>query len=231
MPDDRRRAGMPTARALDLPAPAVAAVVGCGGKTALIERVAAAGHNGRTLISPTTKMYPLAVDGADCLGRLNAGSGKMEALPEDELRALLPRYALTLLEADGSAGLPCKGWRDCEPAVPRFCTHTVGVVTTLALNRPATRERVHRLPEFLALTGLREGDNISLEALTAMICAPAGMFKSSVGQRLLLVNQVEDGEAVRRARRLLEHIRARHPNRFTKLLYGSVYLDSWTDMT
>jgi probable selenium-dependent hydroxylase accessory protein YqeC len=205
-------------------------------------------RNRKVLISTTTKIFPPKMkdimlcetlqeceeheprEGIQCFGLLNRTSGKLEALPESILAELIPRYDIVLLEADGSRGLPCKGWLTNEPVVPCFCTHTAGLVTMNGLGRAAEETVVHRLPEFLALTGLREGDAITTQALEAIVCAPGGMFKNSAGQRYLLVNQVEDDETTRAALSFLQTIKEKYPNRFAKLLFGSVHQDAWQEV-
>ena len=215
---------------LDISEESIVAVIGCGGKTALIERLIANFWDKKVLVSPTTKMYPRNVGGIRYIGKQNAQTGKLDALSEHELAGLIPQYDIVLLEADGSRGLPCKGWNKDEPVIPGYCTHSIGVVTMNALGKAATTSIVHRLPEFLSLTGLREGEPITMEALTEMVCAPQGMFKNSIGIRILLVNQVEDGQAARSAKRFLRIIKEKYPEHFSKLLYGSVYQDSWWEV-
>jgi len=202
----------------------------------------------KVLISTTTKIYPPkmkdvvlcetlreceeheARTGVQCMGLLNSASGKLEALPEAFLAGLQQRYDVVLLEADGSRGLPCKGWRANEPVVPPYCTHTVGIVTMNALGKQAGEKTVHRLPEFFALTGVGEGRTITAAALEAMVCDPNGMFKNSAGQRYVIVNQAEDEETAIAARSFLLAINEKHPARFEKLLFGSVHNDAWQEV-
>jgi len=168
--------------------------------------------------------------GIQCMGILNSASGKLEALPQAFLAQLQARYDIVLLEADGSRGLPCKGWLANEPVVPYYCTHTVGLVTMAALGKPAGENTVHRLPEFSALTGIGEGRTITTAALEAMVCAPAGMFKNSAGKRYVIVNQAEDDAAAGAALSFLQAIKKKYPDRFEKLLYGSVRRDAWQEV-
>jgi len=221
---------MQIVEALGLPLPSVVAVVGCGGKTSLIKRLAECSQSNKVLISPTTKMFPVSVGNADCLGVLDRKTGKLESLPADELANLVPLYDIVLLEADGSRSLPCKGWMEYEPVIPEYCTHTIGVVTLNALGKPATGDIVHNLPQFLALTGLREGEEITLDSLIEMVCAPGGMFKNSIGSRILLVNQVEDQATADIANAFLRSISERYPDFFTKLLLGSVHDNIWQEV-
>ena len=221
---------LPSKYAAGSPTYSVVAVVGCGGKTSLIERIAGDIADRRVLVSPTTKMFPLNLPGADCRGILNPATGKLEALPPIELAELAPQYDIALLEADGSRGLPCKGWREDEPVVPVYATHTVGIVTLNALGKAATGDTVHNLAQFLELTGLREGQAITAKALRDMVCARGGMFKNSLGNRILLVNQVEDEATADAAREFLRAIKAGNPGCFSKLLFGSVYRDKWWEV-
>ena len=245
---------------LDITGGSVIAVVGCGGKTSLIELLADRFRDKKVLVSPTTKMLPMNIRGItlretlrQCeeyepqpgiqqLGLWNPARGKLEALPDEILARLVSRCDITLLEADGSRGLPCKGWRANEPVVPHYCTHTVGIVTLAALGKAAVqnivpngnlgfqpRQQVHRLPEFLALTGLKEGETITTEALQAMVCGRRGMFQNSAGRRFLLVNQVEDNAASCAARDFLRTVKEKYPHRFEKLLYGSVHKNCWQE--
>jgi probable selenium-dependent hydroxylase accessory protein YqeC len=224
------------------------AFVGCGGKTSLIGLMADRLRDKKVLISTTTKIYPPKMKdivlcetlkqceeheprtGIQCMGLLNSASGKLEALPEALLAHLQPRYDIVLLEADGSRGLPCKGWLANEPVVPDYCTHTVGLITMAALGKPAGGSTVHRLPEFFALTGVGEGQTITMAALEAMVCAPKGMFKNSAGQRYVIVNQVEDDATAAIALAFLRTIKEKYPARFEKLLFGSVHNDAWQEV-
>lgn len=228
-------------------APVVAAVVGCGGKTTFISALAREYRQKKVLITPTTKILPMRdqdvvvrttladcekhspVTGIQCLGIQNSVTGKLEALPSELLARIAPQYDLILLEADGSRGLPCKGWRDDEPVVPGFCTHTVGIVTMDAIGKPADDRSVLRLPEFLALTGLHEGEPITPKTLSAMVCAPGGMFKNSAGMAYLFVNRVEDEKTATLAGEWLRNIQTRHPGRFRGLAYGSAQSNQWQE--
>jgi len=216
--------------ALGLSFPSILAVVGCGGKTSFIELAARSYPSMKVLISPTTKMFPLNAGNAHCRGIFNENSGKLEALPADELAGLTAQYDLSLLEADGSRSLLCKGWREDEPVVPEYCTHTIGIVTMSLLGEAATDGAVHNLPLFLSLTGLRESQLITMQALMSMVCAPGGMFKNSAGSRVLLVNQVEDDSTCNQAYRFLEEIIKSYPGFFDKLLFGSVHRDTFEEV-
>jgi probable selenium-dependent hydroxylase accessory protein YqeC len=99
-----------------------------------------------------------------------------------------------------------------------------------ALGKTADATVVHRLPEFLALTGLVEGETITAQALEAMVCAHKGIFKNSSGRRYVIVNQVEDDSTTGATLSFLQTIKEKYPDRFTKLLMGSVHNDTWREV-
>lgn len=230
---------------LEIASGSVIAVVGCGGKTSLIELLARQNADKRVLITPTTKMFPISApdvmmrntvysslrhmpkSGISLLGQINKQSGKLEALPESALYSLIPKYDIVFIEADGSRGLPCKGWVGDEPIIPICATHTVGVVTMDALGRAAANDIVHNLSAFLELTGLNEGDVITGQALENMVCLQEGMYRNSFGKRYLVVNKVQDEASVFCAVSILRALKKRYPERFRRLVYGSVHDNIW----
>lgn len=222
---------------------AAVAVVGAGGKTTVVQALAKENRQKKVLISPTTQIaLPTGSGGtvctttASCLahtphtGIQTMGiprRGKLGALPPQMLAQLRLGYQLTLMEADGSKELPCKGWAPYEPVVPSFTTHTVGVLSIRALGLPATGQHVHRLPLFLQLTGLAEGQPITLQALARMACEPGGMFKNAKGHTALLINQAEAAEDCNNAILLAQLIRNNYPTALCLIARGSAQQNHW----
>jgi probable selenium-dependent hydroxylase accessory protein YqeC len=165
--------------------------------------------------------------GIQYLGLLNHDTGKLEALAQEDLIAVERGYDLVLMEADGSRGLPCKGWTETDPVIPVFATHTLGVVSINAIGLPASEENVFRLDEFLALTGLRRGARITGEALAAMVGAPDGMFRRSAGMRALIINQAESCHGLSLASSLADMIRASYVDTPRVILAGSALKNEW----
>ena len=229
---------------------AVIAVIGCGGKTTFIESLANEYRHKKVLVTPSTKIFPMhgeavilrkteaeclthrPVNGIQCLGVLNKRTGKLEALRQDHLDRIIPHYDIVLIEADGSNGLPCKGWLQNEPVIPLQCRHTLGIVTLTALGKAADENTVFRLDEFLKLTGLRQGDVITRQALTDMVCARKGMFHNSINnntnKQSVFVNQVEDENCASITKEWLKGIKELTGERFFRLAYGSARMNKWS---
>lgn len=201
----------------------VAALIGCGGKTTLMLALAREARGGKVIVSTTTRMYRPArgaYDRAIAPGEppgpgINLllcgadGDGKCAGPPPDSWVRYAAPDTLILLEADGSRGLPTKGWAAHEPVIPPVATATVGVCALWPVGHPMGADTTHRPGAFMALTGLREGERITLRAIADMISGQDGMFARARGRRVLLINQVED-EAARVQARALVGLLPRH---------------------
>lgn len=185
----------------------ITAVIGSGGKTSLLCRLASE-LSGRVLICTTTHMFPQfpfaeraeAWEGVLCVGT-PTDSGKITAPTQsfDELSALAD---YVLVEADGSKRLPLKAHAPHEPALPPHCDQVLTVVGASGLNRPIT-ETVHRPERFFALTGsalatpeavalalqtehlgdkiiIHQADTHRAEALALAECLPKPLWIASV---------------------------------------------------
>ena len=194
-----------------------AAIVGCGGKTGLMMRLAEENRRFRTLIATTTRIFPpspgqidreleqvetpvlpgatLAHGGLDPQGKL---------MPPKEPETLREWFDYSFWECDGSRTLPLKGWAEHEPAVPDFASLTIGVCALWPLGRPADKEIVHRPDLFCRMTGCLPGEPVRLAHIAAMVSSPEGMFRGSRGRRVLFVNQTESEQGWELARQLCE---------------------------
>lgn len=184
------------------------AVVGAGGKTALIFRLARelsrAGN--KVLISTTTRMFkPLSEQGGPLILDNNPFSAKekickafgqtnMVTLAEqliegDKIKGVLPEVldelfeegacSYILVEADGSRRKPIKAPGPHEPVVPQKATQVFGVIGMDAIGRTLDEKTVHR-PELLSeITGTSMGSMIDCEIIARLILSPRGLFKNA----------------------------------------------------
>jgi probable selenium-dependent hydroxylase accessory protein YqeC len=146
-------------------------------------------------------MYPpdKTIPGVETAGTLNRATGKLEALPPEELERTASSYDLVLIEGDGSRGLPLKAWAAGEPVVPAFTSFTAGLIPLWPLGERVSGRIIHRLPLFCRLAGVGEGETLAGEHLVRVITgrpdAP-GLFAAAKGKKLLLFTQIEDDAAL-----------------------------------
>lgn len=197
--------------------PGVTSVIGSGGKSTLLARLAEElrAKGATVALATTTHFMPfegvvtvtgrdvdevrdaLAAGGVACVAVPAEGpagaAGKLGpgALAPAEL-ARLADYVL--VEADGSKRLPLKAHAAWEPVVPEGSTQSVLVVGASGFGRPV-REAVHRPERFCELAGCSPEDEATAEAVAAVIRA------EGLASRVV-VNQCEGEGALACARRL-----------------------------
>ena len=188
--------------------PGVTAVIGSGGKTSLLRRLAGE-VPGTVILCTTTHIRPFAeypllteptpetvrqalADGrAICLGT-PCKNGKLTA-PALPMEALAKLADYVLVEADGSRQLPLKAHGPHEPVIPAVSRRTICVAGASGFGKPI-REAVHRPERFCVLTGAAETAPATPELAARAILA----------ERLcdtVFLNQLDEPEVPPEARR------------------------------
>lgn len=184
----------------------VTAVVGGGGKTALIERLARElSRDARVLRLTTARMWPpegelLLAPTPERLARafaraplVTAGEacpdGKLRA-PDAPLRALAALADYVLVEADGSRGLPFKAPADHEPALPGGEALVVAVAGVSGLGRPI-REVAHRPDCYAALLGKTLFDRVTPADMATALLSDRGQRKNVNCRFAVALNQCD----------------------------------------
>lgn len=207
------------ALALDAASPPVVAIVGGGGKTALLYRLGreAEARGLRAVLAGTTRftpepagrmprlesaresLLPLAVDSAlrdDAVVVATPGresKGRLAAISVETADAIarLGGLGLLALEADGSKLRPFKAPAEHEPVVPPLATHVIAVVGADAIDAPLDEQHVHRPERVRAIVGA-DPATCSIEVLTRVLASPEGGRKGAAGRRfVVLVNKAD----------------------------------------
>lgn len=139
----------------------VTALIGSGGKTSLLYRLARElAEEGSVLVCTSTHILPPdhipvaertgEVRGVLCVGT-PCENGKLTA-PRQSFQELAALADYVLVEADGSKRLPLKAHLAHEPVIPPNAGNVILVVGASGLNRPVG-EAVHRPEQFSLLSG------------------------------------------------------------------------------
>ncbi|HEY5575721.1 MAG TPA: selenium cofactor biosynthesis protein YqeC [Clostridiaceae bacterium] len=185
----------------------VVSIVGAGGKTTLMFSLARLlGSKNKVLVTTTTKIYvpnPCQYDfiaigssNFDTYNRMPAngiyiyGNGvsdenKILGLSAEDVDSLALFFDYVLVESDGAKGKLIKGWGSNEPVICSSTTHTVGVLNLKALGLTVDEENVHRVDEFVKITGAKRHERVSEEHLTSLVFHRDGLFKHSRGEKVL----------------------------------------------
>lgn len=207
--------------ALGMTADEVVALVGGGGKTTAMFRLAreVVDNGGSAITTTTTRIFgaqialaPAHVPAADLtrervsaalavhrhvlvIGATDAGSGKAEGVSLDlfrRLRAWFPGVCL-LNEADGSRMRPFKAPAAYEPVIPADTTLVVPVVGADVFGKNLDADHVHRPELVSALCGAPPGTPITPAIVARVLAHPQGGRKGvPAGARVVvLINKVE----------------------------------------
>ena len=192
--------------------PGVTALIGGGGKTTLMDTLAAElRRRGTVIVTTSTHIrrpadYPvltsgdekavsaaLARSGAVCVAAESV-EGKLTA-PALSFEALSALADFVLVEADGAKRLPLKAHAPHEPVIPPNVRQTIYVVGADGFGRPI-RQICHRPERYAALCGAAE-DDIVTPALEEAVLRAEGYAAGWV-----YVNKVETPQDWRNAEAL-----------------------------
>lgn len=191
--------------------PGVTAIIGGGGKTTLMECLAAElSAQARVIVCTTTHIYPeqnmpclvspteaeveaeLARTRCVCVGSVSE-SGKFSA-PELPFRTLCAMADFVIVEADGAKRLPLKAHASHEPVIPPEANQTILVVGASGFGRPM-RESVHRAPIAAQALEVDEDTAVSPELWAKFLNLEALHTR-------VLVNQAENEQEQKAAKTL-----------------------------
>jgi len=197
----------------------MAVMVGGGGKTTLINRLAYEySLAGKTaIITTTTKILPpqgleyglLLVDEMNdfqhqvmelrqknkiiVAGRQIDHDGKIVGLNQQQVNNLECLADIVLVEGDGAKGKPFKAPRQWEPVIPQLVSLVVPVVGIECIGRALSEENFHSVEQICILTGLKVGDAVQEEAIAKILLDPQGYKKNvpSGARWIPFINKVE----------------------------------------
>jgi len=195
----------------------VVALVGAGGKTTALFAIASQARKaGYAVILTTTTairdpriegqrsfdafIYEEELEGANLppssitiVAASDREGDKISGPLPERIDAMTGQADLILVEADGAHGLAIKAPGAHEPVIPSTAIIVIGCLGLDALGKRADPTVVHRLAEFLRLTGLHEGDEIGVASLARLVEAPLGLFKGTApgARRVLLLSKAD----------------------------------------
>jgi probable selenium-dependent hydroxylase accessory protein YqeC len=194
--------------ALGIEAREMISLVGAGGKTTLMFRLAKElSLSGKRLVTTTTTKIlepapgetgSLFVDSDDerikdflrgHLGQYHHITIARERLESGKLRGISPNlvdelwlskgFDAVIIEADGAAGRPVKAPREHEPVIPASTTLVVAVLGVDGLEMKLSEENVFQPERVSKITGVPMGGRLTDEAMAILVIHPEGIFKGA----------------------------------------------------
>jgi probable selenium-dependent hydroxylase accessory protein YqeC len=194
--------------ALGIEAREMISLVGAGGKTTLMFRLAKElSLSGKRLVTTTTTKIlepapgetgSLFVDSdgerikdflRGHLGQYHHITIARERLESGKLRGISPNlvdelwlskgFDAVIIEADGAAGRPVKAPREHEPVIPASTTLVVAVLGVDGLEMKLSEENVFQPERVSKITGVPMGGRLTDEAMAILVIHPEGIFKGA----------------------------------------------------
>ncbi len=204
-------------QALMLGESGVISLVGAGGKTSLMFKLAhELALGGETVLTTTTtKIFEPGPEQSSCVlvsdsvARLldqaggfidhhphitmardrQAGKGKLVGFPPEAVEALWQSqlFQWIVVEADGAAGRPLKAPADHEPVIPACTSCLVGLAGLSGIGRPLTDQWVFRPERFAELAGISLNSAVTETAVAEVFLHPKGVFKNAADKAARIV--------------------------------------------
>lgn len=222
--------------ALDFRRGDMAALIGAGGKTTTMYRLAKElrDDGGKIMVTTTTKIFKPTRPHVDRLflvqdieslsdacatitapviigaGASVNGEGKLLGLPPSWLDQLNEGKTLDaiLVEADGAASRGFKVPAEFEPVIPAQTRLAVWLMAVTVLDKPFDATWVHRADRAAILLGREIAGPITSDLVIELVNHPAGCWRGvpSASRKIAIVNQADDAEEFAAAELLAEKI-------------------------
>ncbi len=194
--------------ALGLGTRELVSLVGAGGKTTLMYRLARelACHGKKVITTTTTRILEPSPEESPCLfvgseyeqirrfidvnlsssrhitvARDRIEPKKLKGISSDFVGSLWDRREIDYLinEADGAAGRPIKAPREGEPVIPSCSTLVVALLGVDGLGVELREEYVFRCERVSLITGVPAGDRVTAKAMAVLFTHSDGVFKGT----------------------------------------------------
>jgi probable selenium-dependent hydroxylase accessory protein YqeC len=194
--------------ALGIEAREVISLVGAGGKTTLMFRLAKElSLGGKKVVTTTTTKILEPVPGetgylfvdsdeerikdflTGHLGQYDHITVACARLESRKLKGVSPNlvdelsyskgFDAVIIEADGAAGRPVKAPREYEPVIPASTTLVVAVLGVDGLEMKLDEENVFQPERVSKITGIPMGERLTDEAMAILVIHPEGIFKGA----------------------------------------------------
>jgi probable selenium-dependent hydroxylase accessory protein YqeC len=186
----------------------VISLVGAGGKTTLMFRLAKElSLSGKKVVTTTTTKILEPASGETGflfvdsdgerikdflrghLGQYHHITIASERLEPGKLKGISPNlvdelthsqgFDAVVIEADGAAGRPVKAPREHEPVIPTSTTLVVAVLGVDGLDTKLDEENVFQPERVSRITGIPMGERLTDEAMARLVIHPQGIFKGA----------------------------------------------------
>lgn len=142
-------------------------------------------------------------------------NGKLIGISLSKLEKIINQeiFDFILIEADGAKKYSIKAPAYYEPVVTELTSKTIGIIGLDCLGK-RIGEAVHRPEIFTSIVGKCYIDEIDVQSIVKLILNEQGLFKGSSGEKILLLNKVNNEKTLSKAKKI------------KKILYEDEFIDN-----
>lgn len=236
---------------IDLGEKNVISIVGAGGKTSTMYRLATELKDigKKVLMTTTTAIYYPMPDTYDNLfisnnleellvksknlsdgpitviGSCIFENEKLKGINTEWINILHNRdeYDYILVEADGAKRKSIKAPAWYEPVIPTSTTIVIGCIGLDSIGKPINEQWVHRADIFSRVVGQKLGEVINYHTLRRLVLSKEGLFKGckEAYEKVILLNKASNGRGLYEAQKLGEAM-LKQEKSISRVLIGNV---------
>ncbi|HHX67257.1 MAG: selenium cofactor biosynthesis protein YqeC [Miniphocaeibacter sp.] len=207
---------------LDLHKGDILSIVGSGGKTTTMFRLAEELKGNRVLLTTSTKILKeygdsfITIDDiADIKEELGKNiyltgkdftEHKFSGISNSDLNRVKNYFDYIIIEADGSKNLPLKGWRDFEPVILDSSNKTLGIIPIDIYGEELEKIEIFQKDLFFNIVG-KNKKIFDIECIYKIISSPVGLFKNSSKEKFVLFNKCDSRKQVNIFNKIVEDLK------------------------
>jgi probable selenium-dependent hydroxylase accessory protein YqeC len=153
------------------------------------------------------------------------GSGKLKGISPNLVNELwTSRIDTIIIEADGGAGRPVKAPREWEPIIPLSTTLVVAILGVDGIEMELNEENVFQPERVSKITGIPIGERLTDEAMAILMTHPEGIFKGapSSSRVVVLLNKVDIPDGVAKAKGIAKKIFEKKHRQIERIVLGQL---------
>lgn len=211
---------------ISLENPEIISIVGAGGKTSLLNGLAQELKSlGKKVLSTTsTRIFKPSNMDYFFLGEIpedfiprsgtitcygdHVKGGKLIGVNMEHINKIINRHIFdyVLIEADGANHKPFKAPALHEPVISQASTKTIGVIGLDSIGRVLNESDFHRPKLISELIEKEFGEVVVVDDIIKVVLHQDGTFKSSVGEKILVLNKVNSAMRLKEANKIRDRL-------------------------
>ncbi|WP_164995895.1 selenium cofactor biosynthesis protein YqeC [Miniphocaeibacter massiliensis] len=214
----------------------ILSVVGSGGKTTTIHKLAKELNGNKVLLTTSAKigineiedviqvekfseLRKMKIENNNYLSGSTVEQEKFTGIIEEDILKIKDKFDFIIIEADGSKRMPLKGWRKKEPIILESSNKTLGIIPFNLYGCKLDEIEIFNRKIFMEIVGIGK-KTFDTESILKIINAKNGIFKGSAKEKYILLNKCDKEENKLLARKVILELKNKCYEKIN-FIYGS----------